>query len=412
MYCNHEELHRLYVRVSDAILLDSLHVDYNYLDRPIIERDAEKLISRTEPKSMNKCSAGGIKELFSLKNATCAIKSQKLGGNNLTVVDNNFQAANVNEKTHSAKLLLDEEFATGFPSVTHHSKLSWRWLSGEKYWLPKRLQTRHKDGRNYCLCPPFLIKRNFFRFNNVRKSSLPRSASSIESNKNYIPAIFKKLTNSSTLVAVQNEEPVLHTTMVPGLSVSRGKSYRKAWPLVLNSGHEAKIYENYALLRNGAQVLEPTTSNCSYFPKKRVKVTYLIRQIIPWSISCENMPFNMLTSDLSKEKCFFIDSIPNNINIQLSDSAHVRYFIFDHSEESSNIDSSPRDFQVYGWSERNGKDVLLAKGVYDAEIAGKQKFVAIGSFREKFRFVRLRLLSNNGYEGGICLYQFGVYGFV
>jgi SUN domain-containing protein 1/2 len=79
---------------------------------------------------------------------------------------------------------------------------------------------------------------------------------------------------------------------------------------------------------------------------------------------------------------------------------------------SGQIDSAPKEFEVYGYveSELEANPEFLGRFTYNIESSPIQFFPVQNHTNKLFRYIELKIISNHGNVNYTCLYRFRVHG--
>ncbi len=79
---------------------------------------------------------------------------------------------------------------------------------------------------------------------------------------------------------------------------------------------------------------------------------------------------------------------------------------------SGQIDSAPKEFEVYGYveSEQEENPVLFGRFTYEIDNSPIQFFSVQNYTNQTVRFIEVKIISNHGNMNYTCLYRFRVHG--
>lgn len=113
-------------------------------------------------------------------------------------------------------------------------------------------------------------------------------------------------------------------------------------------------------------------------------------------------------------KCWAFHGVQGSLVIALSHPIHISHVTLDHlprhSSPTGQIQSAPKDFQVYGMTNETEEGVLLGTFRYQEAGEPSQTFSLSGLSDAVFSVVELRVLSNWGHVQYTCVYRFRVHG--
>ncbi|XP_035464403.2 nuclear migration and anchoring protein unc-84-like [Scophthalmus maximus] len=114
-------------------------------------------------------------------------------------------------------------------------------------------------------------------------------------------------------------------------------------------------------------------------------------------------------------KCWAFPGVQGTLSISLSHPVRITHVTLDHLSQHNSptgqIDSAPKDFEVYGKENDTDEGTLLGTFTYDENGEPTQTFQLPQSPSDRvYRFVELRVLSNWGHDEYTCLYRFRVHG--
>ncbi|CAG9831790.1 unnamed protein product [Diabrotica balteata] len=165
---------------------------------------------------------------------------------------------------------------------------------------------------------------------------------------------------------------------------------------------------DYAMESMGAQVLS-TRCTENYHSGNAVVSVLGIPLWYP-----VNSPRTVITPGINPGQCWAFQNFPGFIMIRLSRRIKVEAFSMEHINRllvpNSEIDSAPKNFEVYGLKDENDSDlVLLGEYVYEYDGDALQ-FFDVQKDEQIFEIIELRILSNHGNPKYTCLYRFRVHG--
>lgn len=113
-------------------------------------------------------------------------------------------------------------------------------------------------------------------------------------------------------------------------------------------------------------------------------------------------------------QCWAFKGSQGYIVIQLAGFVRPTGFSLEHIPKSlsptGEIDSAPRDFEVWGLMSENEEGVYLGSYIYDQNGESLQSFCIARETTEYFPLVELKINSNHGNMQYTCLYRFRVHG--
>ncbi|XP_078131052.1 uncharacterized protein LOC144533503 isoform X3 [Sander vitreus] len=113
-------------------------------------------------------------------------------------------------------------------------------------------------------------------------------------------------------------------------------------------------------------------------------------------------------------KCWAFHGVEGTLVISLSHPITITHVTLDHlpryNSPTGRIDSSPKDFEVYGMRNDTEEGALLGTFTYDVNGEPTQTFKLPKPSDVVYRVVELRVLSNWGHVEYTCLYRFRVHG--
>uniref|UniRef100_A0A8D0D363 SUN domain-containing protein 1-like n=1 Tax=Sander lucioperca TaxID=283035 RepID=A0A8D0D363_SANLU len=113
-------------------------------------------------------------------------------------------------------------------------------------------------------------------------------------------------------------------------------------------------------------------------------------------------------------KCWAFHGVEGTLVISLSHPITITHVTLDHlpryNSPTGRIDSSPKDFEVYGMRNDTEEGTLLGTFTYDVNGEPTQTFKLPKPSDVVYRVVELRVLSNWGHVEYTCLYRFRVHG--
>lgn len=113
-------------------------------------------------------------------------------------------------------------------------------------------------------------------------------------------------------------------------------------------------------------------------------------------------------------KCWAFHGVQGTLVISLSHPIRITHVTLDHlpryNSPTGNINSAPKDFEVYGMKNDTEEGTLLGTFTYDEHGESTQTFKLPSPSDEVHRYVELRVLSNWGHVEYTCLYRFRVHG--
>ncbi|XP_041642130.1 uncharacterized protein si:dkey-92f12.2 isoform X2 [Cheilinus undulatus] len=113
-------------------------------------------------------------------------------------------------------------------------------------------------------------------------------------------------------------------------------------------------------------------------------------------------------------KCWAFHGVQGTLVISLSHPIRITHVTLDHlpryNSPTGNIDSAPKDFEVYGMKNDTEEGTLLGTFTYDEHGESTQTFKLPSPSDDVYRYVELRVLSNWGHVEYTCLYRFRVHG--
>lgn len=113
-------------------------------------------------------------------------------------------------------------------------------------------------------------------------------------------------------------------------------------------------------------------------------------------------------------QCWAFKGSQGYIVIKLASSVLPTGFTIEHIPKSlspsGEIDSAPREFEVWGLHSENDEGVLLGNYEYDQNGDPFQYFAKKEANSEYFPLIELKINSNHGNLQYTCLYRFRVHG--
>lgn len=113
-------------------------------------------------------------------------------------------------------------------------------------------------------------------------------------------------------------------------------------------------------------------------------------------------------------KCWAFHGVQGSLVIALSHPIRISHVTLDHlprhSSPTGQIQSAPKDFQVYGMTNETEEGALLGTFRYQEDGEPTQTFSLSGLSDAVYRVVELRVLSNWGHVQYTCVYRFRVHG--
>ncbi|CAH1154390.1 unnamed protein product [Phaedon cochleariae] len=176
-----------------------------------------------------------------------------------------------------------------------------------------------------------------------------------------------------------------------------------------------KIYDadktglvDYAMETMGGQVLSTRCTETYHYGKAVVSVLG-----IPLWYPV-NSPRTIITPSINPGECWAFQNFPGFVVLRLSKKVQVEAFSLEHISRllvpNGDIDSAPKEFQVFGLKDEEDKEPLLL-GEYVFDVEGEPlQFFEVQNGGGVFEIVELRVLSNNGNPNYTCLYRFRVHG--
>jgi len=126
-------------------------------------------------------------------------------------------------------------------------------------------------------------------------------------------------------------------------------------------------------------------------------------------------PNEAISQDLTLGSCWAMQGRSGHLTVMLDAPIHVTAITVDHvsRQEAIDISTAPAEFAVYGYESEDDETAqrLLLQGGYSIDSDQKsQTFELARATREKFRFIKLEIISNHGNVDYTCLYRFRVHG--
>lgn len=125
-------------------------------------------------------------------------------------------------------------------------------------------------------------------------------------------------------------------------------------------------------------------------------------------------PRTVITPGMSPGRCWAFQNFPGILVIKLMAPIHIEAFSYEHISKllvpDGKIDSSPKNFEVYGLQNENDKNGIKL-GSYRYDYYGEPlQFFASENSNSTIQYVELRVISNHGNPNYTCLYRFRVHG--
>nr|XP_023022579.1 uncharacterized protein LOC111510856 [Leptinotarsa decemlineata]XP_023022580.1 uncharacterized protein LOC111510856 [Leptinotarsa decemlineata] len=211
-----------------------------------------------------------------------------------------------------------------------------------------------------------------------------------------------EMNNDRTKTDHQKKE----TSSVSNISEEHVKRIVKNALLIYDADKTGLV--DYAMETMGGQILTTRCTENYHYGKAVVSVLG-----VPLWYPV-NSPRTIITPSINPGECWAFQNFPGFAVIRLSKRIKVEAFSLEHISKllvpNGEIDSAPKQFEVYGLTDQDDKEPLkLGEYVYEDHKESLQ-FFPVQNVGHIFEIIELRVLSNWGNPNYTCLYRFRVHG--